>query len=315
MKQEVTVFAPATVANVACGFDVMGFAIEGLGDEIVARQRERPGVHISRITGEGGRLPCDPDANTAGVAALALLKKLPPGVGIELEIHKKMPLCSGMGSSAASAVGAVVAINALLGEPFPRRALLPIAMEGEKLASGHAHADNIAPSLLGGIILIRSYDHPLDLISLPVPEKLICTLLHPAIEIRTGDTRDLLPEYLPLKDALKQVGNFGALVAGLLTEDYSLIQRALEDVIAEPRRAGLIPGFRQIKKAALAAGALGTSISGSGPAIFAFSTSRQTAVEIGAAMQQACQKEGVESTVYITPINRRGATVIASDGD
>lgn len=313
MKPEVTVFAPATVANVACGFDVMGFAIEGLGDEIVARKCDRPGVHISRITGEGGRLPRDPDANTAGVAALALLKKLPAGVGIELEIHKKMPLSSGMGSSAASAVGAVVAINALLGEPFSRRELLPIAMEGEKLASGHAHADNIAPSLLGGIILIRSYE-PLDLISLPVPEKLICTLLHPAIEIRTSDTRDLLPEFLPLKDALKQVGNFGALVAGLLTEDYRLIQRSLEDVIAEPRRAGLIPGFPQIKNAALAAGALGTSISGSGPAIFAFSTSRQTAADIGAAMQQVCQKEGVDSTVYITPINRQGAALIAQNG-
>ena len=306
MNSEITIFAPATVANVACGFDVMGFAIEHLGDRVTARLSEQPGVKIAAIHGDNGRLPLDLHKNTAGVAVIKLLETLDQVTNLEIEIYKEMPLASGMGSSAASAVAAVVAVNELLGAPLSYRELLPVAMEGETVASGLAHADNIAPALLGGIILIRSYD-PLDVLQLPAPRELRCVLLHPAIEIRTSDTRGKLPESIRLKDALSQVGNFGALVAGLLREDYDLIGRSLHDVIAEPCRSPLIPGFAQIKQAALDAGAFGCSISGSGPSIFAFCSNDDTAIAIGKAMQNACAAHGVESKYYCSRINPVGA--------
>lgn len=306
MNSEITIFAPATVANVACGFDVMGFAIEHLGDRVTARLSEQPGVKIAAIHGDNGRLPLDLHKNTAGVAVMKLLETLDQVTNLEIEIHKEMPLASGMGSSAASAVAAVVAVNELLGAPLSYRELLPVAMEGETVASGLAHADNIAPALLGGIILIRSYD-PLDVLQLPAPRELRCVILHPAIEIRTSDTRGKLPEKICLKDALSQVGNFGALVAGLLREDYDLIGRSLHDAIAEPCRSPLIPGFARIKQAALDAGAFGCSISGSGPSIFAFCTNDDTAISIGKAMQNACAANGVESNYYCSRINPVGA--------
>ncbi len=309
VKKEVKAFAPATVANVACGFDMMGFAIQHLGDEIIARFSETPGLHISKITGDDGRLPTAVDKNTAGMAVQALRYHLGISFGIELEIHKKMPLASGMGSSAASAVAAVVAINELMGNPLSREALLPFAMQGETVASGVAHADNIAPALLGGIVLIRSYN-PLDIIPLPSPPDLQCALLHPKIAIRTNEARGLLPKNISLKDALTQVGNLGGLVAGLFSENYELIGRSLQDVIAEPRRAKLIPGFAKIKQAAIKAGALGCSISGSGPTIFALSTSANKSEKIGKAMQEACQQEGLDSNVYLTAVNQKGAYIV-----
>jgi len=310
MKKGVKAFAPATVANVACGFDVMGFAIHHLGDEVTARVCQTPGLHIRKISGDDGRLPTAVDKNTAGVAVQALLRYLGTSPNIELEIHKKMPLASGMGSSAASAAAAVVAVNALLGNPLSSEALLPFAMQGETIASGVAHADNIAPALLGGMVLIRGYD-PLDIIPLPSPPDLYCTLLHPKIEIRTSDARGLLPKNISLRKALTQIGNLGGLVAGLFLDDYELIGRSLEDVIAEPQRAKLIPGFAQIKQAAMDAGALGCSISGSGPTIFAFSNGAEKSGKIGAAMQDACQRQGVESAVYQTRINQMGADVVS----
>lgn len=248
--------------------------------------------------------------NTAGVALIQMLEQLQqPSAGLSLEIEKKMPLGSGLGSSAASSVAAVVAANELLGRPFSRKELLPFVVEAEGVASGTPHADNVAASLLGGFILVRSND-PLDVISLDVPRQLHATVIHPHIEIRTEDTRMILRKQVSLAKAVNQWGNVGALVAGLLKSDYDLIGRALHDEIVEPIRSVLIPGYDQIKQAALQAGALGCSISGSGPSIFALSRSREDAQNIGEAMRQAVSAIGLESDLYISKVNSRGATVV-----
>lgn len=314
MKQEVTVFAPATVANVACGFDVMGFAINQPGDLVTARRKTTPGLVIERISGDNGKLPKSINENTAGIAASALLEKLNEQSGISLAIEKKMPLGSGLGSSAASAAGAVYAVNQLLDEPLPTRELLPFVVEAEAAISGNIHADNAAPALLGGFILVRGYD-PVDVVSLNVPENLYCALIHPHTEIRTREARQLLPEEIPLRTAVKQWGNVGGLVAGLLSNDMPLISRALQDGIAEPIRSKLIPGFSEIKAAALQAGALGASISGSGPSIFALCEGEMIAKTVANKMQQACRQAGTASTIYVSPINRIGPKIISTIGD
>lgn len=314
MKQEVTVFAPATVANVACGFDIMGFAINQPGDIIIARRKPTPGLIIERISGDNGKLPKDVTENTAGIAASALLKDLNEHSGISLEIEKKMPLGSGLGSSAASAAGAVYAVNHLLGEPLATKELLPYVIEAEAAISGNVHADNAAPALLGGFILIRGYD-PVDVISLNIPDNLFCALIHPHSEIRTREARQLLPKEIPLRTAIKQWGNVGGLVAGLLSNDMQLISRSLQDNIAEPIRSKLIPGFTEIKNAALQAGALGASISGSGPSIFAFCEGEAIAKVVANEMQQACRNTGTDSTIYVSPINRNGPKVLTTITD
>ncbi len=308
---EVRVFAPATVANVGCGFDVLGFAIEQPGDEVIARIREEPGVGIRAVYGDHGKLPLDVTLNTAGVAATALLQNLPddPGVGVELELYKKMPLGSGLGSSAASAVAAVVAVNRLLGKPFKREELLPFAVEGERVACGTAHADNAAASLLGGFVFIRS-NAPMDVFPLDYPPELQCTVVHPDIEIRTEDTRRILRKQILLARAVRQWGNVGALVAGLMKGDYGLISRSLHDEIIEPIRSVLIPGFNEMKAAAMEAGALGCSISGSGPSIFALSKDPEAARQIADAMQQAVASVGLQSEAYISAINKTGSKVV-----
>src|SRR5699024_7239039 len=307
--KEVRVFAPATVANVSCGFDVMGFALEAPGDEIVARPGQEDGVVITSITGDNGILPAESQKNTASVAVQALLDYLDAEFSIELEVHKKMPLGSGLGSSAASSAGAVLAVNHLLGDPLPRKELLSFAAEGERVACGAAHYDNVAPSLLGGFVFIRSSQPP-DLFNLPFPEQLHAAVLHPHIEIKTEDTRKVLRKEINLTQAVTQWGNVGGFVAGLMSKDLDLMARSMEDVIIEPVRSVLIPGYEAVKEAALAQGAIGAGIAGSGPSIFALTAGRAEAQEVMAAMHAALDAVGLPSDRHISPINIKGAQLI-----
>lgn len=306
---EVSVFAPATVANVTCGFDVLGFALEEPGDEVIARRAGQPGLRITKITGDEGMLPSDIDKNTAGVAVQKLLEHLNTEPGIELEVHKKMPLGSGLGSSAASSVAAVVAVNRLLGDPLELKKLLPFAAEGERIACGSPHQDNVAPSLMGGFVLIRSQDPP-DIVGLECPEPLFASVIHPSIEVRTEDTRRILRKEVLLSKAAHQWANVGGLVAGLLKGDYGLISRSMEDVILEPIRSVLIPGFDDVKQAAMNAGALGGGISGSGPSIFALFKTQETAAEAAKAMQLVLDALGLESNTYVSKINTKGCQIL-----
>lgn len=302
-------FAPATVANVSCGFDVLGFAVDKPGDEVVITLTSGKEVVIRDIIGDEGRLPRDAGKNTAGVAIRAMLKELEIEQGVDVVLYKNLPLGSGMGSSAASSVAALVALNSLLGNPFSKLQLLPFAMEAERIACGSAHADNVAPSLLGGFILIRGYS-PLDVVTIPTPSGLYCTLIHPHLELNTEDSRQVLRQNISLKDAIIQWGNIAGLVAGMMKPDYGLIGRSLNDVIAEPVRALLIPGYHDIKKIAVNEGALGSGISGSGPAIFTLSTEKSIASRTGRSIQEHFAKYRLESEVYISKINQEGARII-----
>ena len=307
MNAGIKVFAPATVANVAVGFDILGFALEKPGDEIIARFSDTPGLKITKITGAEGKLPLDVHKNTAGVAALKLLEYLGEEQrGIELEIHKKMPFGSGLGSSAASAAGAVMAVNELLRRPLDKRALLPFAVLGEQVADGAYHADNVAPSLIGGMILIRS-NETLDVHRLPVPAGIHATVVYPHVEILTKDARDVLSNTVSLKQCIHQTGNMAGLVVGLYQSDLELIGRSLNDVIIEPQRALLIPHFHEVKERALKAGALGCSISGAGPSIFALSANSRVAEEVGQAMKRVFDRAGIRNDLFISPINQEGA--------
>ncbi len=310
--QEVRVFAPATVANVACGFDVLGFAINAPGDEVVARHSDKPGLRITKITGDDGKLPKIAEKNTAGVAALDLLRHLGMSDrGIELEIHKKMPFGSGLGSSAASAVAGVYAVNKLIGEPLAKQQLLPFAMQGEASADGAWHADNVGPSLLGGVVFIRS-NQELDIAQLPVPENLWAAVVHPDIEILTKVAREILPTNIPMVNATQQIGNLGGLICGLIQEDYAMIGRSIHDVIAEPRRQKLVPEFYNAKRAAMSNGALGFSISGAGPSVFALCEGEQTAQRAGKAISEVFSKINLENQCYVSPINKEGVHVVAA---
>lgn len=310
--QEVRVFAPATVANVACGFDVLGFAINAPGDEVVARHSEKPGLRITKITGDDGKLPKIPEKNTAGVAALDLLRHLGMSDrGIELEIHKKMPFGSGLGSSAASAVAGVYAVNKLIGEPLAKQQLLPFAMQGEASADGAWHADNVGPCLLGGIVFVRS-NQELGIAQLPVPENLWAAVVHPDIEILTKVAREILPTNIPMVNATQQIGNLGGLICGLIQEDYAMIGRSIHDVIAEPRRQKLIPEFYNAKRAAMSNGALGFSISGAGPSVFALCEGEQIAQRVGKAISEVFSKINLENQCYVSPVNKKGVHVIST---
>ncbi len=300
--------APATVANVSCGFDIFGFAVEAPADEVIVTLNGKSDVTISSITGDGGRLPLDAARNTAGVAVLEYLKAIESNRGAEIVLNKHLPLGSGMGSSAASSVAALVAINHLHDEPLTREQLLPFAMEAERIACGAAHADNVAPSLLGGFVLIRGYA-PLDVTRIPTPPNLYCTLVHPHIELKTEDSRKVLRGSIPMKDAITQWGNIAGLVVGLMKPDYGLIMRSLQDVVAEPIRALLIPGFDGIKECALKEGALGCGISGSGPTIFALSTEYDIARAVGRAIQGQFEALRLESDVFVSRINDKGARI------
>ena len=265
--KKIIVHAPGTVANLVCGFDVLGLALHEPCDIMTLELKDEPGLTIENVDEYG--LPTDPEKNVAGVALLSLMDTLSEPIGIHMAIEKRIKPGSGIGSSAASAAGSVAAANFLLGKPFNNDQLVQFAMNGEKLATGVKHADNIAPCLLGGVTLIRSI-HPLDIISITPPE-LFVTIVHPQIEVRTADARQILKKQILLKDAIKQWGNIAGLVAGFLKEDYELIGRSLEDVLIEPVRSILIPEFNTVKKRSLEAGALGGGISGSGPSIFMLS--------------------------------------------
>ena len=305
----VKAFAPATVANVASGFDVLGFAVADPGDTVEAHRSAERGVTLREVTGDGGRLPRG-NANTAVVAARALLKRLGEPFGVELVLRKGMPLASGMGSSACSAAAALHAVNRLAGAPLTAEELLPCALAAEQVAAGAGHADNAAPALLGGFVLIRSAD-PLDLVRLPVPAGLAAALLSPDVEIPTEAARRILSKRIPLPDAVAQWGNLAALVASLYTGDLALMGRSLCDVVAEPVRAVLIPGFRRVKEAALAGGAIGCSISGAGPAVFALAASAERAAAAAAAMRREFAAAGLEAAAYVSEINTAGPRVVA----
>jgi len=309
----VTAFAPATVSNVACGFDVLGFALEAPGDEVTATLAPAGvGVHIEAIDGDGGRLPRDAAKNTAGVAALALLTKLGERRGVSLRIRKGLPLSSGLGGSAASAAAAVVAVDALIGAHASIETLVACALEGERLGAGSGHADNVAPSICGGFVLVRRPNPP-DILQLPVPAGLTAVVVHPDLEIETAKARQLLGDTVPLGDAIRQWANMGALVHGLHRGDFDVIARALEDTIAEPRRASLVPGLSVIKRAAADAGALGCSLSGSGPSLFALCANPSTASRVAAAMTAAVRAQiGGEPQTYVSAIASRGAHVVST---
>ena len=309
MKDTIKVFAPATVANVACGFDILGFAVENPGDEVILKLKSASGLKISKITGDEGRLSRDAEKNTVGVSISNFLKHIDSRQGIEILLNKKMPLGSGLGSSAASAVAGVFAVNQLLGMPMTQEELLPFAMEGERIACGSAHADNVAPSLLGGFVLIRSYD-PLDIIRIPTPKNLYCTIIHPQIEVQTRDAREILKKQILLKDAVIQWGNVAGLIAGLMKSDYELIGRSMHDVIVEPIRAILIPGFEEVKRSAKEAGALGCGISGSGPSIFALSKDEKTARNAGEKMKEIFDDLKIGSDLYVSKINNSGPQIL-----
>ncbi len=303
-------FAPATVANVACGFDIFGFAVDEPGDVVELYRRDEPGIVITEITGDEGRLPRDPGRNAVTVVMLKMLEQLEnTEFGCEVRLHKNMPLGSGMGSSAASAAAGVFALNEMLGNPFTRQQLLPFAIEGERIACGSAHADNVGPALMGGFVVIRSYK-PLDIFQIPVPRDLYCTLAHPDIEVNTKDARFILRNEVSLKNAISQMGNVAGLIAGLMQEDYSLISRSMVDVIIEPVRAILIPEFNEVKHAALAQGALGCSISGAGPSMFTLSQGRETAERVGKAMQETFALAGIDSNIHVSAINQDGPRVL-----
>ena len=327
MTTRVRVFAPATVSNLGPGFDVLGLALQQPGDLVEAELHDEPGVQIVTVTGAGDALTTDPTRNVVGIAAADVLRRLQDkvqgpaasgqnqgpgnGVGVRLWLHKQMPLASGLGSSAASSVAGALAVNELFGGGLSRRELVASALEGERAASGAPHADNAAPSLLGGIVLIRSYD-PLELVSLPIPPELRVVVVHPHCEVATASARALVSKRrYELGDVVANLGNVGALISALHQNDLELFGRSIRDRLVEPVRAGLIPGFQQVKDAALAAGALGCSISGSGPSVFAFSGSDRGASRVAAAMRDAFRAAAdLESDVYVGPVNARGASTL-----
>lgn len=304
-------FAPATVSNVACGFDVLGFALGSPGDEVTARLAPS-GVRIAEIVGDSGRLPREAMRNTAGVAAEALLTRLGERRGVALSIRKGLPLSSGLGGSAASAVAAVVAVDALFEARSPLEMLMACAFEGERIGAGSAHGDNIAPCLYGGFVLVRSA-HPPDIVRLPVPDGLIAVVVHPDLEIETSRARALLGDSVRLADAIQQSANLGALVDALHRSDFELLARSLEDRIAEPRRAALVPGLAVVKQAAVDAGALGCSLSGSGPSLFALCRGEDVARRVAAAMAAVVLRFiGTAPQTYVSPIALPGARVVST---
>ena len=306
---QIKVFAPATVANVVCGYDILGFAIEEPGDEIILKKNDSDKITITKIEGDGGKLPKDPNKNVVSHVIRLFQEKINSNQGIDIELYKKMPLNSGMGSSAASSVAALVAINELMGKPFSRQELLPLAMEGERMACGNAHADNVAPALLGGLVLVRSYE-PLDALKLPYPKGLSVVSVHPYVDVPTGEARKIIKERVSLKSAVQQWGNVAGLVAGFCINDLSLVGRSMEDVIIEPVRAMLIPYFYEMKQLALDNGAIGFGISGSGPSVFALCEKKETAEDISYKIKELLNQKNIESEAFVTKINDEGARVI-----
>ena len=304
-NSEVVVHAPGTVANLVCGFDVLGLCLHLPFDIMRVRLLDEPKITITSV--DGYQLPSDPKQNTAGAPLIEMLNEIGGTKGFEVIIEKHIKPGSGIGSSAASAAGAVVAANHLLGNIFSNEDLVRFAMFGEKVASGVKHADNVAPCIYGGVTLIRSI-HPLDIITIPTPD-LFVTVVHPQIEVRTSDARQILRKEVLLKDAIKQWGNIGGLVAGFIKNDVELIGRSLEDVIIEPVRSMLIPGFDEVKKRCKQAGALGGGISGSGPSIFMLSTTENIAKKVEAIMIEIYSNMSLAHHTYVTTINKTGVSI------
>ena len=316
----IRVQAPATLSNLGPGFDVLGMAIEQPGDYVEAEWSDAPGVEIVEVRGDAGRLPTDPTRNVVGLAATAALRVFdarmsvsrPPGVRLWLE--KQMPLASGLGSSAASSVGGALAVSELLGGVFDRDDLIACALEGGRAVSGSLHADNVVPCVAGGIILIRSYT-PMELLSLPVPEALRVAVVHPHTSVVTAEARRLVAERrFEVGQAVANLGQLGALVTALHRGDLELLGRTISDALVEPIRAPLVPGFAEVKEAALEGGALGCSLSGSGPSVFAFASSDDQATHLGARMAARFQEvAGLASDTYVGRVNVRGASRVEKD--
>ncbi|MBD2769323.1 homoserine kinase [Hymenobacter sp. BT664] len=308
MPHSVLVHSPATLSNLGCGFDVLGLALQAPYDAIRVTQTAQPGVRIRHL--DPYDLPTDPARNVAGVALLALLRAVPEAIGFEVEITKGIRPGSGVGSSAASAVGSVVAANALLGNRFTKMQLVEFAMAGEAVASGARHADNIAPAMFGGFTLVRALEPTLDIVALAAPP-LWVAVVHPQIEVKTIEARKVLPATVPLGLAVQQWANVAGLVAGFLTADYDLIGRSLADYIVEPARQALIPGLAEARARALAAGAIGGGISGSGPSIFMLNKTEAIAQSVGAALGSVFAELGVAYNTYVGPVATEGARVIS----
>ncbi|MEN8121752.1 MAG: homoserine kinase [Bacteroidota bacterium] len=300
---ELKIFTPATVANVSCAFDILGFALDNVGDEMTFKKTNNKGVLIKMLG--NSNLPTDPDKNVAGVVAMEMLKKTNANFGILIEIDKKIKPGSGIGSSAASSAGAAYGVNKLLGNIFNNTELVQFAMLGEALASGIAHADNVAPAIFGGFALVRSYS-PLEIIKINSPDELFCTVIHPQIEVKTENARKILKENVLLKDAVEQWGNIAGLISGLYTEDYALIGRSLQDKIVEPVRSILIPLFNDVKHSIIEVGALGGGISGSGPSIFALSKGQKTAEKVAEAMRKMYLQADINFDIHVSQINSVG---------
>jgi homoserine kinase len=306
--ERATAFAPASVGNVAIGFDILGFCVDALGDKVTVTRTEKAGVTISAIRGVVDDLPLEPEKNTAGRALLALYETLKPSFGFEMEIEKGIPLGSGLGGSAASAVGAVVAANALLPEPYTKLELLKFAMQGEAVASGSMHVDNIAPSLFGGLVLTVGIDHP-RVKQIPVPKGVRAVILHPHMFLSTKQARAILKRTVEMSDFVWQTANLAGFISGCYTNDLDMIHASLDDVVIEPQRQALIPGFQEVRKASMAAGALGCSISGAGPTMFAWAIESHASA-VRDAMKAVFGKRNIEVDDWIVDINDTGARVL-----
>jgi len=307
MLDEIKVFAPATIANVGCAFDILGFALQNIGDEMIFRRTDKLGITI--ISKGLGNLPADPKKNVAGVVALEMMKGKKGKNGIEIEINKQINPGSGMGSSAASASGTAFGVNELFGLNYNTHELIKFAMFGEKLASGAEHADNVAPAITGKFALVRGYN-PLEIIEIEAPENLYCTIIHPQIEIKTIEARKILPLEIPLKNAVIQWGNVAGLISGLYQSNYELIGRSFNDIIIEPVRAKLIPGFYDLKNAAIKVGALCCSIAGSGPAVFAFSKGKEKALIVKNAFDNIYKTKGIKYNLHVSKIGENGSRIM-----
>jgi homoserine kinase len=310
MKNSIKVFAPATVANVVCGYDVLGFAVNAPGDEVVMRLTDSKGITISKITGDDGKLPLNPEKNTVSASVQHYLNHIgKPDFGIDIELHKKMPIGSGLGSSSASTVAGLFAVNSLFDNLLTNKELVPFAMKGEELACGYGHADNVAPALMGGFVLIRSYE-PLDIISLPFPEDMHAAIVYPEVDVPTKDARQMIRSKVLLKDAVTQWGNVAGLVSGLFMKDYDLIGRSMTDVLVEPTRAILIPDFYVLRQMALNAGAIGFGISGSGPSVFALTKDADTANRITEKLQNHLKELAINSLSFVSEVNKKGPVIL-----
>ncbi len=306
----VRVFAPASVSNLGCGFDIFGLALERPGDEVVVRTAEGSGIVAVSVSGDGGRVPTDPERNAAALAVQGVLDRTGSEAGVAIEVRKGIPLASGLGGSAASAVAGAVAADRLLGGGLDRTALLECAMIGEHKGSGADHADNAAPSLAGGFVLVLP-GRPPEMVALPTPRDLVVAIAHPALEVETRRARTILGDTIPLKAGVEQWGNAAGLVAGLMGDDWDLIARCMRDAVAEPVRARLVPGFEGVRDRALAAGAVAAGLSGSGPTVFAICRGRPAAEKAALRMADAFRDEaGVESDTVVSSVNRDGARIL-----